>query len=746
MASLYKLPTLNIASKLTSLPKTNNLLAGKSSAFRDVGVTSDITAEEKKRLLAEGWTPDPTSYAINWKPTGNEPEQPYSRLVNPEYNKFKTLFSGLGENYKGINPNVVFERGEEEWNVNYQNWQKNLEKTRRQVQENQNWISDSAGQNPAEAAKKQAQIDEMTKQYNTSIEQFGTAYKAAFGEDLPLEQEDVAGFQDVSAMAGGTYSATPNAAAGQPAGMTPAQVEEWRAGQGQPTTAEMQAPGYVAPPNATSTPGANPTGTPTTPAGTPTGAPVAPTGAPVADRKLGSTEYQNLVKEWTAAGLTPQEIEANFLRRDAQGGISLRGDAPSTESILSGRAGGIAGAPSGVGAPSGAMGTMGTQGATDMAGGINELFGKESTTAPGSMGEFLGKQTQDTRDFYKSMLGTLGEQENAFLENYLNQPSTADRLKQLRDEQGLPQLEKEIDLMDKQILDTEGLLTKLEGDITERTKGMPVSEAARRRMLALEGKPLTEQLDELVRARTRVATGLSSKESVINQILTAEQEDRNLKLKGEEMRLGFAKEQLGTMTELFNQEQAQELEAFKADLPNVQTMDIVNELGETILMGYDSNTGEVLWEQNLGTAPVDPMDALDLQLKELQVQKAKQNLIVKSSGGGGGGGSSISGTSLSPQQISTYTQWLNKAQGADGYTNTGTYRDIYNQLASMSGTKAASEFLKRFPASAWLNPRDASAAPFYGTKPSGLSVEEGNNIESLISSSMSGALKELDNG
>jgi hypothetical protein len=116
----------------------------------------------------------------------------------------------------------------------------------------------------------------------------------------------------------------------------------------------------------------------------------------------------------------------------------------------------------------------------------------------------------------------------------------------------------------------------------------------------------------------------------------------------------------------------------------------------------------------------------EIKTTNVSLGAAKATKATGGGSGGGGGGGESTNTTLTDQQINTYTSWMNQAKGEDGYTNTGTYRDIYNQIASMSGPKAAAEFLKRFPASAWLNPKDATAATFFGTKPSGLSVAEGS--------------------
>ena len=194
--------------------------------------------------------------------------------------------------------------------------------------------------------------------------------------------------------------------------------------------------------------------------------------------------------------------------------------------------------------------------------------GQLPTIATGDAGDFqtfIAQQQQQQQKFYEDLFGKISEQEKSFLEAYKSQPSLVDELKKLREEQGLPQLEKEVNLIDKQILDTEGLLDKLEADITARTKGFPVSESARRRMLAIEGKSIEDTLTDLVRARTRLAGGLETKEKIVAEILGLTQQERAEELKMEELKMGFGKEKLGMLTDIFAGQQGAMLEAYKVD-------------------------------------------------------------------------------------------------------------------------------------------------------------------------------------
>ena len=80
--------------------------------------------------------------------------------------------------------------------------------------------------------------------------------------------------------------------------------------------------------------------------------------------------------------------------------------------------------------------------------------------------------------------------------------------------------------LQRQILDVEGILDDLEGDVNESVEGKMVSEGQRRRILASEMKPLTEQMTDLVRAETRASTGLTGSRAELADIMGLEEAER----------------------------------------------------------------------------------------------------------------------------------------------------------------------------------------------------------------------------
>jgi len=171
--------------------------------------------------------------------------------------------------------------------------------------------------------------------------------------------------------------------------------------------------------------------------------------------------------------------------------------------------------------------------------------------------DLMTKTTEDTmkqfQDMQKSMMegyNAYFDEQSKFLEEMRNQPSAVDQLNQFREQQGLPQMEQMLKGIDQTILDTEGLLTNIEGDIRARTEGLPVSEAAARRLTAMEQGPLTKQMDELLRSRARAAAGLSQKQATVDQYMTSAQADVERQRQEAEQSLNFAREKAGIVGDI----------------------------------------------------------------------------------------------------------------------------------------------------------------------------------------------------
>ena len=238
-----------------------------------------------------------------------------------------------------------------------------------------------------------------------------------------------------------------------------------------------------------------------------------------------------------------------------------------------------------------------------------------------SISDFYKQQTQATRDYYDKMLAGLDAQNKAFIQQYMSQPSMADELKLYRDQFGLPKLESLIGNIDEQIINTETLLDNLEGDIQARTKGMPVSESARRRMYALESAPLTKDLKSMLSQREKLSGELTQKEKYVKDLLEMSEKDREKELEMGKMQLEMGKERLSFMGDLAQEEMQFAREAALIDIKSklekgsadttVETF--TNNDGTVTIIGLDKRTGEQLYKKTydgIGGAKVGSDDLL----------------------------------------------------------------------------------------------------------------------------------------
>lgn len=131
-------------------------------------------------------------------------------------------------------------------------------------------------------------------------------------------------------------------------------------------------------------------------------------------------------------------------------------------------------------------------------------------------------------DYQQQLLSALNQQ-NQYLKNYMDtirgQRSYEDVYKDYSEKLGLPEKQKVVAGIEKQVIDVENLLDKLESDINERISGKLVTEPVRRRYLATQGKPLREQLSNLLKEESRARAGYSEARQELADMLKAYQSD-----------------------------------------------------------------------------------------------------------------------------------------------------------------------------------------------------------------------------
>ncbi len=160
------------------------------------------------------------------------------------------------------------------------------------------------------------------------------------------------------------------------------------------------------------------------------------------------------------------------------------------------------------------------------------------------------KAIQDMQASSSESLQAYIDEQNALIDEIKNQPSAVEALKTFREQQGLPQIEAQLATIDQTIVTTEGLLNNIEADVRKRTEGLPVSEAAARRLTAMEQAPISKQLTEQLSARQKIAAGLEAKQNTVNEFMTAQQQDLASKKELINAKLGVSEKKYEATTSL----------------------------------------------------------------------------------------------------------------------------------------------------------------------------------------------------
>lgn len=121
------------------------------------------------------------------------------------------------------------------------------------------------------------------------------------------------------------------------------------------------------------------------------------------------------------------------------------------------------------------------------------------------------------------LINNLTTQNQSYTDYLKNQPTAAQQYQTYREQLGLPSAEAGLTSTNVQIQKTQGLIDQLEKDISSRISGFggqPITEPQRRRELAVEQKPLAEQLATLGRTAGIQQTGVQSARDQLVQLLS----------------------------------------------------------------------------------------------------------------------------------------------------------------------------------------------------------------------------------
>lgn len=158
---------------------------------------------------------------------------------------------------------------------------------------------------------------------------------------------------------------------------------------------------------------------------------------------------------------------------------------------------------------------------------------------------------------------------------YTTGPTLIEEKKRLEEEKGVLGMRERVGSFEEEMATTQTLLDQLEGDITQRTREFLVAEPARRRLLAVERKPLLEQLGIAERGLAATTGRLARTEQ---DILTE---------------LGLIEKEKTMPMDLFERElniRSKIQELTTKDIPNVTTSQF-NDEGDLTIVTQDPTTG-----------------------------------------------------------------------------------------------------------------------------------------------------------
>lgn len=220
-------------------------------------------------------------------------------------------------------------------------------------------------------------------------------------------------------------------------------------------------------------------------------------------------------------------------------------------------------------------GTMG--GATISGGTIGTgLASTNSSDVLKAVQNMLGiSGTSDAQSQIADLISKMSQQEADYTSALKTQPTAEETYNKYRTMLGLPAQEAEYTAAKKGVLttqqtisDTENLLNKLEGDINSRIQsmgGVNITEAQRRRILAGEQKPLTQQLADLSQTlgKQTTAAGMEQEDvtglqSQLATLLGLSEKDTAAALEAAKEPLSFSESLLPTLSSLAQYESPKE--------------------------------------------------------------------------------------------------------------------------------------------------------------------------------------------
>ncbi len=221
----------------------------------------------------------------------------------------------------------------------------------------------------------------------------------------------------------------------------------------------------------------------------------------------------------------------------------------------------------------------------------------------------------DYRQQMMDLINKLSTQQQQYVTALQNLPTAAEQYQTYREQLGLPAAEAQLTGTTQQIQKTQAMIDDLEKNINARISGRAITEPQRQRQLAVEQKPLAEQLQTLGRLATTQQTGVQSARDQLVQLLNLAQQEQQRQEAIAQAPLQYTQSLLPTLSSLLQYQSpeeklAQQIQAEQSmkqlglgdyyDKPSTVTPEVVGGQ-QTGYYQYDPTSQT--WKQIISSAP-----------------------------------------------------------------------------------------------------------------------------------------------
>ena len=169
--------------------------------------------------------------------------------------------------------------------------------------------------------------------------------------------------------------------------------------------------------------------------------------------------------------------------------------------------------------------------------------------------------TDTSNDYRQQMLdliNKLSTQQQEYVSALQKLPTAAEQYQTYREQLGLPAAESQLTATQQQIQKTQAMIDDLEKNINARISGRAITEPQRQRQLAVEQKPLAEQLQTLSRLATTQQTGVQSARDQLVQLLNLAQQEQERQAAIAQAPLQYTQSLLPTISSLLQYQSPEE--------------------------------------------------------------------------------------------------------------------------------------------------------------------------------------------